>query len=97
MSIENLDQLIREVEAYEFPLPKRQVVTVTGWDEKPDGPSAAGDRLLLIPRFSDGRSLRLLISHASLALEPSYPAKLIRCIEGWLLQESPPKELECYG
>ncbi len=97
MSIENLDQLVREVEAYEFRGPERQVVTVTAWGKKPDGPSANGHRLLLIPRFSDGRSLRLFISHASLALEPSYRPKLIRCIEGWLLQESPPEELECYG
>ena len=92
-------QLMKAIEAHEFHLLRRQVVTVTRWGSVPNTPNPGGDRRLLIPEFSNGKLLKLWISDTSLGLDGNgaYQAKVIQRVEGWLLQEDdPPEEVGCY-
>lgn len=89
---------MRKIESQTFHLAGGEVVSVAGWANVPDAPNPGGDSRVFIPKFSNGKSMRLLVSDATLTLDLSgaYQGKLIQCIEGWLLQENPPEELACY-
>ena len=96
--LERVSNLKQKIQNQKFHLPGGQVVTVTGWGNSPEAPKQGSDSRLFIPTFSNGKSLMLLVSDTTLALDRSgaYQAKLIQCMEGWLLREDPSEQVECY-